>query len=143
MQGNVYQIIRPGRYGNLPHLFVVAIELSGSGECLVVPAFGKEGAAVNDVIQAWLDQGHRIDQVAVELNNAQHIAFVGGHTGKVAYWLVADADRLPRTEFARFKHVGKMDADGLKLIAGGLLNYAGTTTRFSKALIKKIRQLCE
>jgi len=141
VQGKVYQIVREGRYGEKPHLYVVVLQFTGSNECLVVPAFGADGIAVNDVIQSYLDQGYRIDQVAVELDNAAHITFAGTYTGKRAHWLVADADRLPSGNIANYKFAGTMNSAGLKAIAEGILNYSTCTNRFSANLLKKLRQL--
>jgi hypothetical protein len=140
MQGHVYQIAA-GRHGNQPHLNVVVLEFSGSKDCIVVPAFSVEGHKVNEVIQARLDEGYRIDQVAVTMDNSAHIKFVTAHTGREAHWLVSDPDRLPLSEVRTYRFLGTMDEAGLKQIAAGMLNFALTTTRFSPAVIKKLRQL--
>ena len=101
----------------------------------------RKATKVNEVIQAWLDQGYRIDQVAVTLDNTVHIQFTSHHTGKVAHWLVSDADRLPLAELHSHQLIGVMDNEGLKAIATGVLNFASTSERFSAAVIKKLRQL--
>jgi len=140
MQGNVYQIISQ-RYGGQPHLYVVVLEFSGNQDCIVVPAFSADGHKVNEVIQARLDEGNRIDQIVVTLDNAQYIQFVSQHTGKIAHWLVSDADRLPLAELAGYALVGVMQHDGLRELAKGLLNFAPNSTRFSSAAVKKLRKL--
>jgi len=140
MQGKVFQIASP-RYGNQPHLYVVVLEFSGNQDCIVVPAFSAEGYMVNRVIQARLDEGYRIDQVAVELDNVLHVRFVTQHSGKLAHWLVSDADRIPLSGLSAHVHVGAMDQDGLIAIARGLLNFAGTTERFSATVLKRLRKL--
>jgi hypothetical protein len=140
MQGNVYQIASP-KYANQPHLYVVVLEFSGNKDCIVVPAFSAEGHKVNEVIQARLEQGDRLDQITVTLDNGAHIQFTGHHTGKLAHWLVSDADRLPIAEVEAHSLIGRMDEAGLKLIASGLLSFAATSVRFSRVVIKKLRQL--
>jgi hypothetical protein len=140
MQGSVYQITSY-RYGNQPHLYVVVLEFSGNQDCIVVPAFGAEGHKVNEVIQARLDEGNRLDQIVVTLDNAAHVRFVAPHTGKLAHWLVSDPDRLPIAEVPRHTLVGTMDQEGLRRIAEGLLNFAATSVRFSQAVLKKLRKL--
>jgi hypothetical protein len=142
MQGHVYQIAA-SRHGNQPHLNVVVLEFSGNQDCIVVPAFSADGHAVNEVIQGWLDQGYRIDQIAVTMDNASHIQFVTRHTGKLAHWLVSDPDRLPLAEVRTYTFLGTMDEAGLKAIATGLLNFASSHVRFSAAVLKRLRQLAE
>lgn len=113
MRGTVYQIAQ-SRYGNRPHLYVVVVEFSGNKDCIVVPGFSAEGYMINDVIQARLDEGNRLDQIVVTLDNATHVQFTSGHTGKLAHWLVSDADRLPIVDMTSCPMLGLMDDEGLK-----------------------------
>lgn len=140
MQGSIYQITDT-RYGNLPHLYVVLLEFTGNKDCIVVPAFSADGHMVNEAIQSRLDQGYRLDQIAVTLDNAQHVRFQTTHTGKLAHWLVSDFDRLQITDVQGNLLLGTMDDDGLKQIAAGLLGYAEPESRLSAAVIRKLRQL--
>jgi hypothetical protein len=140
MQGRIYQIAQQ-RYGNQPHLYVVVLEFSGNRDCLVVPAFSAEGHMVNQVVQARLDEGNRIDQIAVTLDNNGYVGFSSAHSGKLAHWLVSDADRLAIAEVGRYPAVGTMKPEGLVLIAQGLLNFAENTVRFSPAVLKKLKKL--
>jgi hypothetical protein len=96
---------------------------------------------VNEVIQARLDEGNRLDQIAVTLDNARYIQFTSHHTGKIAHWLVSDADRLPLADLAGYARLGTMLPDGLQELAKGLVNFAPNSTRFSAATIKKFRKL--
>ena len=140
MQGNVYQIASH-RYGGQPHLYVVVLEFTGNQDCIVVPAFSADGHMVNEVIQARLDEGNRIDEIVVTLDNARYIQFIGHHTGKIAYWLVSDADRLSLKDVTGHALLGTMLPDGLQELAKGLLNYAPNSTRFSSATLKKLRKM--
>jgi hypothetical protein len=142
MQGSVYQIVGE-RYGGQPHLYVVVLEFSGNQDCIVVPAFSADGYAVNEVIKARLDEGSRIDEIVVTLDNATYIQFTTHHTGKVAHWLVSDADRLLIADIKSYTLVGTMRPAGLQTIANGLLNFAPNTSRFSAAVLKKLRKLAE
>jgi hypothetical protein len=142
VQGHIFQISR-AEHGNLPHPFVVVLEFSGNADCLVVPAFSADGHKVNDIIQARLDEGHRLDQIAVTMDNAQYVQFDTSHTGKLAHWLVADFDRMAISDIRKYPKIGSMNAAGLKLIAAGLLSFAPCTYRLSKAAQKKLRQLAE
>ena len=140
MQGSIYQIAE-ARYGNQPHLYVVVLEFTGNKDCIVVPAFSAEGHMVNEAIRARLDQGYRLDQIAVTLDNARHVTFQSTHTGKPAHWLVADFDRLQIADVRSNTLLGKMDEDGLKLVAAALLGYAEPEGRLSAAAVRKLRQL--
>ena len=140
MRGHVYQFADV-RYGNRPHLYAVVVEFSGNRDCIVVPAFSADGVAVNSVIQSRLDEGYRLDEVAVTLDNAAHVQFVGTHTGKVAHWLVSDADRLPQTFVDGSVAIGTMDDAGLKALAVGLLAFAPNSARFSPAALRQFRLL--
>jgi hypothetical protein len=142
MTGQVYQI-STGSYGGQPHLYVVVLEFSGNKDCIIVPAFSADGFKVNQVIQARLAAGNRIDQIAVLLDNAKHISFTSSHSGKEAYWLVSDADRIALNAVQAQRLVGTMDDAGIKAIAEGLLNFAPNTMRFSAAVLKKLRKLTE
>jgi hypothetical protein len=142
MQGNVYQIIEQ-RYGNQPHLYAVILEFSGNKDCIVVPAFSADGFTVNQVVQSRLDEGYRMDEIAVTIDNAAHVQFLGTHSGKPALWLVSDADRLPISFVEQKMYVGRMDEAGLKLIASGLLAFSANSHRFSTNVLKKLRQLVD
>ena len=140
MQGSVYQIASE-RYGGQPHLYVVVLEFSGNQDCIVVPAFSADGFMVNEVIQARLDEGSRIDEIVVTLDNATCIHFTGHHTGKAAHWLVSDADRLLIRDVMSYTFLGTMNPAGLQAIVIGLLNFAPNSSRFSAAVLKRLRKL--
>lgn len=142
MQGSVYQI-SSCRYGNQPHLYVVVLAFSGNQDCIVVPAFSAEGHMVNEVIESRLVEGFQMHQIAVTLDNAKYIRFVSQHTGKLAHWLISDADRLLLSNVSAETLVGKMSPEGLQQIAAGLLSFAPSTSRFSNNVLKKLRQLVD
>ncbi len=140
MQGHVYQMVS-SNYGNQPHLYVVVLEFTGNKDCIVVPAFSADGFMVNQIIQARLDQGARLDEIVVTVDNSSCIQFSGHHTGKIAHWLVSDADRLLISDVQGAKFIGTMDSAALGAIAAGLLNFAPNVTRFSPNVVKKLRKL--
>ncbi len=142
MQGRVYQVVRPGKDDGQPHPHVVVVEISGSRECLVVPAYGKEGFKVQEFIDAEVKLGYPQDQVYIELDNARHVTFVPPFTGKPAFWLTAKVFRMSVRDFGACAHIGNMDPSGLSLIAGALLRLAESKPeRFSAPLCKKLKQV--
>lgn len=142
MQGNVYRIAQD-KHGGRPHFHVVILEFPGNKDCLVVPAFSEDGYKVNEVIQGRVEEGWRLDQIVVTLDNGKCIEFTSGHSGWTAHWLVSDPDRFALDELATFELVGQMNLDGMQRIAGGMHAFgeADTAGRFSSAVMKKLRHL--
>lgn len=120
---------------------VVVLEISGSRECLVVPAFDIDGFEVNEFIAAQEKLGCRSDQIFVELDNSQHVDFESGYSGKKAYWLVSRYTRLAAKVVKNSKRIGTMDAAGFSQIVTGIIQFAEThPERFSNSILKKLRK---
>ena len=143
MHGCVYQLVKKGHYDNKPHLHVVVLEMLGSNECLVVPAFSDDKFKINELIEALKRQGYREDQICVPMNNAAHIEFLRGFSGKNAFWLTRQNYRLSIREINSAKKVGTMDDAGIVSIAKGILTCAETNPHlYSKNVIKQLNRIC-
>ena len=142
MTGNVYLIPIQGHTQNRPHPQVVVLELDR--ECLLVPAFDADGKEVTDFTEALARLLGPQADIFVELDNAKHVRFRSGFTGKRAKWVVARAWKMPKREVARQRQIGTMDAEGLARIIKGLLSYARQQPAlFSPHLVKRLRKLAQ
>jgi hypothetical protein len=142
MTGGVYAIPIQGRDNNYPHPHVIILEITGTKECLLIPAFSSEGVELELYLTAAETLGYRRDEISVEMDNAQFVTFIGGMTGKKACWLLERHRRISVRELLTAKKIGDMNPAGLSLIAKGILQLAQAKSElFSPALLKKIRKL--
>jgi len=142
MVGGVYKVPIQGRHNNFPHPHVVVLEITGTKECVIVPGFSCEGVELGMYLQDMASMGMSADLVCVELDNAQHVKFIGTMTGKRASWSVERHRRISTKELNTAEKIGEMDAAGLSKIAQGLVKMAeAKPERFSPALVKRMRQL--
>ncbi len=141
MTGQVYNF--PAERGDKNHLHVVVLELSGSKQFLVVPAFGADGHTVNEAIDAFKSlYVARDDQIYIEMDNARYIQFAPGYTGKLAYWVFAQARLHSNREVKRATYVGEMSKAGLYQIVGGMLDFADAVPdRISANQLKRLQKL--
>ena len=140
MTGGIYSIPIQGDSRCAPHFHVVVIELQN--ECWVVPAFGADGLEVDLRIRDFERMGYPRDLAAVQLDNAEHVAFFTGHSGLLAYWFIARSRKLSKRELANYPQIGEMDSAGLLRIMEAFLQLADAKPDWqSPHLTKKVRKI--
>lgn len=140
MQGCVYQLQLAECDGGEAHPHVVVLTFSGNKDCIVVPAYSKEGFKVNEYIEAMKKLGYRDGQIFVELDNAVHVKCVGPNSGKVALWLPSPLRRVAQSVVKRSKLIGQMDDGGLHAIVECILS-ATNLIDLSPSAMKQLRHL--
>jgi len=142
MQGGVYSIQIQGHVDNLPHPHVVVLEFDN--ECLMIPAFSKGGRDVEERIALLTALGFSREVVCVELDNAKHVTWASGRSGKLACWCVWRNYPVPKRIINSATCLGRMDVWGLLAIVDCLLRYAAARPeQFAKKRVKKLKELAE
>jgi hypothetical protein len=138
MQGRVYSVRIQGHADNEPHPHVVVLEFEG--ECLMVPAFSAGGSDVEKRLALLEEMGLPRDVTSVELDNAKHITWVRGRTGKRACWCAWRNAPIPNTLLGPANYVGMMDQVGVRAIVECLLRYAtARPEQFSRNRVKRLK----
>ena len=140
MDGLIFRVPIQGHTQKLPHPHVVLIELDK--ECWLVPAFGDAGPEVEMLLRGLERLGFNRQDVAVHLDNSEHVRFQSGFTGKTAYWVVARALKVTKAHLTVHPQIGQMDDAGLLAIAEAMDRLAKAYPAFaSPSLQKKVKKL--
>jgi hypothetical protein len=142
MTGGVYFLDDPeaAPFGN--HPCVIVLEIAGSAECIVVPAFSVGRQTVEDGIDELIRAGLPREAIVVTLDNRQHITVTGRFELHDAHWMVAQHRRLPAQLLRQGKRIGTMDGDGTRLLAKAICALAVRRPNdFSAPILKKLRRL--
>jgi len=124
MRGNVFQTsidhlnIEPH-----PHLVVL---ISGK-QCFVVPAYTPGRYKITQKIESLKKQGHREDQLCVHMDNARYMVNCApSFRPHEAIWFTWESYMAPKKTFDALWPVGEMNAEGLDIIARGILRVQET-----------------
>lgn len=129
MVGNIYLI----EILALPHPHLVIADLGQ--EVWVVPAFDPEGFQVKLDALSYEQLGYPPDHIHVQIDNAEHVSFTKGMTGKVANWFIARSYPLSKRLAAPSRLIGHMHEPAVDMVASALLELVrAQPARFPKTL---------
>jgi NCAIR mutase (PurE)-related protein len=109
-----------------PH---VVMALDGK-QCLVVAAYTEGKYKIEEKINALRAMAYRDDQIFVRMDNAKHfINCAPKFVGHAAIWFIHQFYWDQKKKFESLASVAEMNAEGMAMIAGGLINIisAGTS----------------
>jgi hypothetical protein len=124
----------------------VVLEVAGSKEALVVPAFTAGRETISRAIEFYVSRGVDRSALSVLLDNAQAIEWHVNRTGVMAEWSVLQIDRVPLASITAGKRIGTMKPEPFLQLVNAILSFAQTTPgqgQFSAPLLKKLRKLAE
>lgn len=111
MPAALYSIRIQGKRDNFEHPHLVVVQVGEN--CLCVPAFSSGGHELEETISALGRQGIFPHQCSVEIDNAKHVKFADGRTGRLATWIVARRQILSLSAIRNHPVIGEMDNYGL------------------------------
>jgi hypothetical protein len=143
MQGSVYQLALTDHDEGKPHPHVVVLTFTGNRDCIVVPAYSREGFKINEFVELSRKDGLSDGQIFVELDNAKVIDFTSFFPAKEAYWCTARFRRMSQKAVLSGTRIGQMNEDGLLAISKSLLSLTegDGTVDLSPSAIKSLRNL--
>lgn len=106
------------------HPTVVVLEIEGSNECLVIPAFTHGRETIEKLIQAYESDGVSRDALVVEMNNRLSINWSVKYSAKEhVYWSIMQIDRIDRSLIKQNKPIGTMKPEYMLQLYRGVLAY--------------------
>jgi len=142
MQGSVYHLSLTNEDDGLPHPHVVVLTFSGNRDCIVVPAYSKDGYAIQQKIDYDKKSGLAESSIFVLLDNAIDVDFISPFPGKEAVWCATKSRRLSQKTVAASKRLGQMKLAAFLRVAKTLLEWGETgKSDLSPSAIKILKNL--
>ncbi len=128
------------------HPCVVVLQITGSKEALVVPAFTAGRKSITSLIDSFVKDGISRDALSVVLDNAKAIKWRVNRDPVLAEWAVLQIDRVPMAALNTGKQIGTMNDDAFVQVVDAILLFSETTpgnNRFSAPILRRLRRLSE
>ena len=126
------------------HPCVVVLEIEGSDECLVIPAFTAGREQVENTIEFYCDGGLDSSAVAVTFDNREAILWHRPeHAAERVHWVTIQMDKVDRSLFAGKSKSGTMKPAFMIEIYKSVIAYLESShgnDRFSPHIAKKINK---
>ena len=140
MIGEIFSIPFQGLHSNYAHLGIVLAV--SSKNCLIVPAFGEDGAELKKSLISFERRGVLRHDCSVILDNSKYVNFEAGWTGKEACWLVGRHKNLSEVEVKKHKKVGSMNPYGLgKIVECALRLQTADPKSIPPKMLREIQSL--
>lgn len=125
------------------HPCVVVLDVAGSKEYVIVPAYSVGRQTVEDAITLHTTHGNLPrDAVAVTLDNATAIRFAVKFDAYEAHWMTVSHHRVSYRTLKKARYLGKMNEDAFNKIVASLLDLAETRPeQFSQPLLKRLKRM--
>ena len=128
------------------HPCVVVLQITGSKEAIVVPAFTAARVGISRLIDFYVERGISREALSVVLDNAKIIDWRVNRDPVLAEWAVLQIDRVPLAALSKGKQIGTMRKEAFVQIVDSILLFSESTpgtNRFSEPVLKKLRKLSE
>ena len=127
------------------HPCVVVLEITGSKDAIVVPAFTHGRDTIEKLIAFYVEQGESREDLSARMDNREAIEWSSPVDAvSDVEWAVLQFDRIPLASLDKAKRVGTMNSDSFLVVVQTLLRFAETApgqSRLSPHVLKKLRQL--
>lgn len=121
---------------------MIVLDITGSRECVVVPAYSVGRQTVEDVIRLHTEGGLPHDAVVVTLDNAEAIRFAVKFDAYEAHWMIVNHHRTSYEALRRARYLGEMKEGPFNQIVASLLRLADARPdQFSQPLLKRLRKM--